>query len=320
MSDLDIKKHIGETIDLEAMESWPATKHIFDRKSILAIQAAYHAKRPLLVRGEPGTGKSQLAHAAAQILGRAFVSEVVHARSECQDLQWHFDAIARLGEAQALSSAKTEDIHKQLEATKFLSPGALWWAFDWKSAKDQYNDCSQKRGPMPCEKMTEAGWVVLIDEIDKADVDLPNGLLETLGNGAFKVPYLQTSVKVPKGVPAPLVIITTNEERELPAAFLRRCLVLHMHLPEGDELQKWLVERGKVHFPECDDEVLLLAAEQLVADREVADNHGLSKPGQAEYLDLLRAVVGIGGGVKEQTEALKDIKEFVLCKHPQETA
>ena len=95
--------HLNE-IPLPQRGSWPATVHRFDETSAWAVRAALAAQRPLLVRGEPGSGKSQLARAAAEVLGRLFVAEVVHARSESQDLQWRFDALGRLGDAQAMGA------------------------------------------------------------------------------------------------------------------------------------------------------------------------------------------------------------------------
>ncbi len=119
------------------------------------------------------------------------------------------------------------------------------------------------------------GCVVLIDEIDKADADLPNGLLETLGNGAFTIPYLDKPVGIARGSPPPLVVITTNEERELPRAFLRRCMVLHIELPKkDDELKCWLAARGKTHFPALSDDIRIEVANQLITDRKTALNLG----------------------------------------------
>lgn len=158
---------------------------------------------------------------------------------------------------------------------------------------------------------------MLIDEIDKADTDLPNGLLETLGNGDFAVPYLGASVRQSQDSPPPLVIITTNEERELPAAFLRRCLVLQLNLPEADDaLLNFLCQRGAVHFKDSTEVVRRKAGELLLEDRKAAHTQGLPPPGQAEYLDLLRAVYKLGRAESEQMDWLAKISEFVLKKAP----
>ncbi len=331
---------LDRTIDLPRYGSWPETKHRFDSDSANALNAAMAAQRPLLVRGEPGTGKSQLARAAAVLLNRVLVAEVVHARSESQDLHWHFDAVGRLGEAQALGATAGEAnplhgkraVESKLDPLRYLAPGALWWAFDWESAERQYAFSRFKhRRPEPPKGWTPMqGGVVLIDEIDKADADLPNGLLETLGNGGFSMPYRDQPVALPKGAIAPLVIITTNEERELPAAFVRRCFVLHLWLPDDDpeyaeeseqtrlrHLQNWLVERGTDHHGErIHPDVLRTAASQLCEDRNKARGQGVSPPGQAEYLDLLRALDDLAPvNPKAQQTLLGEIQDFAFKKY-----
>jgi MoxR-like ATPase len=228
---------INSPIDLPKLGSRPATRHVFDEPAAYALAAAEAANRPLLVRGEPGTGKSQLARAAAVARGKLFLSVVVHAHTESQDLQWHYDAVARLGEAQTLAHVEVGDRLDRMHPHRFLSPGPLWWVFDWDSAQAQWNACANPPEPVPPRAQAwrpSHGCVVLIDEIDKADTDLPNGLLETLGNGDFTIPYTGTAVRQSDESPPPLVVITTNEERELPPAFVRRCLVLPLSLPEED--------------------------------------------------------------------------------------
>ncbi len=320
---LNIKNN--ETRTIPATGSWPETEHVFEKKSIWAVNAALTAQRPLLIRGEPGIGKSQLARAAAHVLGRVFISEVVNARSECQDLQWHFDSLARLGEAQAIGAyGKEVNVKNVLDPLRFLSPGALWWTFNWEMAEEQARNSINGVGKP--EKLNgwspEKGSVLLIDEIDKADADLPNGLLETLGNGAFTVPYLDMPVKLGDHVPPPLVVITTNEERELPSAFVRRCLVLHMNPPDKkDELVKWLMKRGSIHFGDtCTAKVCEKTAHMLWEDRQEAIRRNHPAPGQAEYLDILRALRGMGAGKKpnedEQLKHLEMIGEFALKKYP----
>jgi len=310
----------GETVQLPAEGSWPDSVHVLDADSGWAVNAALAAERPLLVRGEPGCGKSQLARVAAKKLGRAFIAEVVNARGESRDLQWRFDAVARLGEAQTLGRLdKIEAVREQLNPRKYLAPGALWWAFDWRGAEAQAHICAvgAVRPLTPKDWQPERGCVVLIDEIDKAETELPNGLLETLGNGAFTVPYLDAPVGRVKDVPPPLVVITTNEERELPAAFLRRCLALHLDLPdEKDELLAWLEVRGKAHFNrKVAKAVREEAAALLWDDRQTARDAGHPEPGLAEYLDLLRALARLGKGAREQNKALEQIRQFALVKH-----
>ncbi|MEN8259211.1 MAG: MoxR family ATPase [Pseudomonadota bacterium] len=313
---------IGTETPLPARGSWPASVHVFDEPSAWAIRAALAAQRPLLVRGDPGTGKSQLARAAAEVLGRLFIAEVVHTRSESQDLQWRYDAVARLGDAQALGAIRQthDEVRRQLDPRNYLSPGALWWVFDWDSALDQH-ECGggQYTRPVPPKGWKpEKGSVLLIDEIDKADADLPNGLLETLGNGAFSVPWLEHALGTRPAIATPLVVITTNEERELPAAFVRRCLVLNLQLPEREsEFLNLLVERGKVHFKnKCHPDVYREAAHQLWEDRQSAETQGVTPPGQAEYIDMLRVISTLQPDTEQQMSLIGKISGFALKKHP----
>ena len=312
---------VATRIELPSCGTWPDSVHLLDEQSADAILAALAAERPLLVRGEPGSGKSQLARAAAQVLGRLFVSSVVHARSEAQDLLWEYDAVARLGEAQVLATVQSDLGHRErLDPRRYLIPGPLWWVFDWESAQSQITEFSLCKATPPA---APAGWtpvqgaVLLLDEIDKAEADLPNSLLETLGNGRFPVPWLDAPVGLRRGVPAPLVVITTNEERELPAAFLRRCMVLKLDLPTNpDDLIACLVQRGKEHFGADSAEGLrTLVAEQLVRDRARARDLGRPPPGQAEYLDILRALVNARGPDEAaQTALFRRIDRFALDK------
>ena len=424
----------GSRIRLEAYQSWEESFHVFDEESALAVEMALAAGRPLLVRGEPGSGKTQLARAAAQELNRHFIAQIINASSEGQDLLWTYDPVARLHDAQTLAaeaavktarqesrideaeqdtdneppqsgqaasaqsgkkrtsryrrkkSAKQRREREQLfkllrsgtatgpnrncpldrscggslDPGSYVSPGILWWALDCVSARRQHEQCrcpgyqpSFNRcpaGDMAAAELLAAarrGFVVLLDEIDKADASLPNALLEVLGNGSFQVPLVNELISVPPNREKPLVIITTNEERELPPAFVRRCLVLNLrfdderHLrnwwsrqaidkPEAfraDQFQpdraliRWLAERGEVHFEGFfTAKVRERAAELLVRDRREAKQLGMVKPGQAEYLDLLRALREMTApeDSSQQLALLERISPYALVKHPQE--
>lgn len=306
---------------IAAMASWPATQHQFDPNHILALQAAQATGRPLLIRGEAGTGKSQLAHAAAAVTGRAFLPVVVGATTEASDLHWKFDAIARLADAHMDSSRKTATgqgvvVASRLNVKHYVEPGALWWAMNWSTAEAQQAICHHGGAMRPDTSKDwtpQKGLVLLIDEIDKAEPDLPNGLLEALANSAFGVPLLGTTVTQAADCPKPLIIITTNDERELPAAFLRRCLVLTLQLPTGDQaLSAYMVALGKLHFPKLK-KVWQDAADMLVQDRKEAQRQRTYTPGLAEYLDLLRAVEQLG---PQGAASLEKLKLFYFEKQP----
>ena len=296
--------------------------HIFDEDDCYAMWSAYAAGRPLLVRGKPGTGKSQMAKAIADRLGWSFVSEVVRGSTELSDLHWSFDAIGRLGEAQtqgikpvAVSSEEgvsTKTTKDPLDPQNFLSPGAFWWAYNWETAKKQYEQCKSNLRPRPEDTEQKAGVVLLIDEIDKAEPDLPNGLLETLGNYEFTVPYVDQATRINpvKGNKKNLlIIITTNEERELPTAFVRRCFV---HTLKMDASVDWLVKRGQLHFGEkINPDVYEMAALQLIQDRK-SSAQGRYPPGLAEYIDLLHALKEVS--LEDQKKFLKKISGFALDK------
>jgi hypothetical protein len=219
-----------------------------------------------------------------------------------------------------------------LNPEHFLSPGILWWAYDWQRACETYQKCHNPHfHPVAeissCQESQPKGVVLLIDEIDKADADLPNSLLETLDMGRYRIPWVKEVVgcRLPENGSSglrPLVFITTNEDRQLPPAFLRRCLVLHLALPEKeDELVKFLIGRGRQHFSDANGQsriekkVLVAAAKDLWRDRQLAKKLGVMPPGQAEYLDLLRVLGQIGDSSGKQLTLLKKISSFALRKH-----
>lgn len=317
--------------------------HVFDKRDIAAVNAALRTRRPLLVRGEPGVGKSQLALAAAVVLKRAYVQHVVNALTEPNDLLWNEDAVRRLADAQVIGALghadalkhsnpenqstrwavkeEVDTLRKNIGRKNYLQPGPVWWAFNWSDARRQAEHAGIAEPVNPTKECSqETGVVVLIDEIDKAGSEVPNSLLEAFGSRQFAVPERAKPVTVEVGR-WPLVIITTNEERVLPNAFLRRCVVHDIKLPDHRTgLKEYLVTRAEAHFGEDEDKTGLYerAAKLTIEDREKAiRNHWEPLPGLAEYLDLLRAVDEMPGvDHKRRSDELDNLKDFFLKKHP----
>ena len=292
---------------LDPCGTWPKSVHRFDKDTVSALLSAEAAGRPLLLRGLPGTGKSQVARAAAAAVSprRLFVSIVIDGRTEAQDLLWRYDAVGRLSDAHAGGAGARP-------AEDYLSPGPLWWAYNWTKANTQWE--KRKHGDKPDlpsdEWKSEHGTVLLIDEIDKADPDLPNAFLEVLGNQSFSVPIL--GQRVVRGETPPLVIITTNEERELPPAFLRRCFV-HVLKPPTDMTtygELHLKRRGLNSFSK----VLEEAAALIRQDQQRAKQMAAYAPGLAEYLDLVIALAEREPTQARQLKLLHDVARYVLHK------
>ena len=263
----------------------------------LAVEVALTTGRPLLLRGEPGTGKSSLAPYVARRLGWRYYEYVVTSASSASDLLWRFDAVRRLADAQA-KSVKPE--------SQYVEPGVLWWALDRSSALSY---AAQGSSVEPDRETNETRdphrALVLIDEIDKAHPDLPNGLLVALGSNQITVPYLPSPITIdperkgaaplslPKGVAiSPVqIVITTNEERELPAAFVRRCVTYALEHPgplDLVEIARAQFDRPKEPFKAMDAKLAGAIAHRLEALRSEAPV-GSHRPSTAEFLDAFRA-------------------------------
>ncbi|TMC21180.1 MAG: AAA family ATPase [Chloroflexi bacterium] len=260
--------------------------YVYTEKIILAVNVALATTRPLLVRGPSGSGKSSLASSVADILRWRYYEEVIGSRTQARDLLWRFDTLRRLNDAQAQKLQK--------DPAAYIEPGVLWWAFDRDSALRRG---SVKSAPIdipfatePAQRHEHMRAVVLIDEIDKADPDVPNDLLVPLGAGNFVVSETETCVRARS---SPLVFITTNEERVLPRAFLRRCVVLTLEAP--DELRLY-------------EDV----AKQVIEQEQNKHQTKSLTPSAAEYLDTIRACLELG--VRPHDETWEAIFETTLLK------
>ncbi|MGW0778842.1 AAA family ATPase [Streptomyces sp. NPDC002835] len=274
----------------------------------LAIKVALAAGRPLLLRGKPGSGKSSMAPYVAKQRNWRYYNFVVTSQTRARDLQWTFDGVRRLADAQARSWRGP----KLQGPDAYVEPGPLWWAFAPKSAAQHVRRSAPARGAAsvedfehPVEERNKGRdaqhSVVLIDEIDKADPDVPNGLLVPLGSHAFTVAESGTRVTIevdPDAAPGRpfhqhLVVITTNEERELPQAFLRRCVIAELTPPSSvEQLVRIAEEHLKVRIGTVDTADMELAealAQELQLVRDSARREGVREPSTAEYLDALWA-------------------------------
>jgi MoxR-like ATPase len=263
----------------------------------MAVNVALATGRPLLVRGPSGTGKSSLARAVAHRLGWRYYEQTVTSRTSAQDLLWTFDAVGRLNDAQ--------DPRREMKDTAdYVKPGVLWWAFERASA--QGFEPGEPEQPYPRSEDS----VVLIDEIDKAEPDVPNNLLLPVGSLMFYVAEARREVKAPADHP-PLIFITTNDERQLPAAFLRRCVVLELEPPDADQLKRIAI----LHFRKRDDGLYGALADEIVNAFKKGER---PEPNAAEFLDAVWACVSLGvrppAQGEEPTAAWKAVREATLVK------
>lgn len=287
-------------------------RYLLDDDVRLAVRMAWATSRPLLVVGEAGCGKTQLAAALGAAWQIPCIAQTIHARTEAQDLFFHFDAVARLSDAQMRGAlGGTPNAPGRTGATQgcdplnpahYLRPGPLWWALNAESAwalNQGRPDSFQLTAPTGLPAQWAGGAsVVLLDEVDKGSDELSESLLEVLDERRFTVPWTGQRVEQAKTA-RPFLLMTSNGSRPLPPPFLRRCIVLSMHLPESrDSLLPWLLLRGRAHFParEVKDGAMERAAELIFEDRSRARDQQRYKPGVAEYLYLCQAVATLASG------------------------
>ncbi|MGY6274080.1 AAA family ATPase [Methylomonas sp. MgM2] len=243
--------------------------YVFSREMELAVSAAHVTQRPILVTGPAGCGKSSFARNTAHRLNWRFLEKAVTSRTEITDLLWEIDQLRRLQDAQL--GRLSDNIFT------YMRPGIMWRTFDAVGASDPP---AWARSPENDDaRQTQIPAVALIDEIDKADPDLPNNLLEVLGSLRFEVENTGRRIEC-RGTP-PLIILTSNDERDLPAAFLRRCIHLRMKQPD-------LKDVGYAHFPEH--KPLVDAALGFI-ETAIAESRDRTALSAAEFLDFVLACI-----------------------------
>ncbi len=218
----------------------------------MAVNAAINLERPLLIKGEPGTGKTLLAIEVAKVLGMPLIEWHIKSTTKAVNGLYEYDAVSRLRDSQ-LGEKGVDEIGNYIEK------GPLWHAFE---SHDQA--------------------VVLIDEIDKADIEFPNDLLQELDRMEFFVYETQQTIKAKQ---RPLIIITSNNEKELPDAFLRRCFFHYIQFPKNETMEKII----NVHFPDIKNNLLKEALEVFYSIRDV--NGIKKKPSTSELLDWIKLLL-----------------------------
>jgi MoxR-like ATPase len=272
--------------------------YVYNEEIVLAVNVALAARRPLLVRGPSGGGKSSLARNVANFFKYRYYEAVISSRTQARDLLWEVDLLRRLHDAQATQGAFSSDM------TRYIVPGVLWWAFDRQSAL-RHRKAKQEPGKQKYPDAARA--VVLLDEIDKADPDVPNNLLVPLGSLQFLVEETGETIETTREM-APLVFITTNGERELPTAFLRRCVEVELP-PSPPERLKQI---GRAHFPEMSDERLDQIADQISQSLPASGKAQDNTPSPAEYIDTLRACARLD--IDSASEAWEKVVQMTLWK------
>ncbi len=218
----------------------------------MAVNAAVTLERPILIKGEPGTGKTQLAIEVAQSLGKPLYEWHIKSTTKAQQGLYEYDAVARLRDSQ-LGDDKVHDI------ANYIRRGKLWEAFD-----------------------SEVQPVLLIDEIDKADIEFPNDLLQELDRMEF---YVYETKKLITARHRPIIVITSNNEKELPDAFLRRCFFHYIKFPD----EKTMAQIVDVHFPNLKKDLLSAALNTFYKIRDVRALK--KKPSTAELLDWIKLLL-----------------------------
>lgn len=250
-----MKEQMTEQMTNPAIEQLPfesTAQYIATDSLKLAVNAARLLQKPLLIKGEPGTGKTLLAEQVAASLGMPLITWHIKSTTKAQQGLYEYDAVSRLRDSQ-LGDEKTHHI------SHYIKPGKLWEAFT-----------------------SPVRAVLLIDEIDKADIEFPNDLLHELDRMAF---YVYETGETVSAQQRPIVIITSNNEKELPDAFLRRCFFHYIDFPDQDTMRQII----KVHFGDIEQH---LVSQALAVFYQIREVKGLKKPpSTSELVDWIKLLL-----------------------------
>jgi MoxR-like ATPase len=252
-----------------------------------AVNVAIALKRPLLIRGEPGTGKTLLAHSIAHGLGKKILVWNIKSTTKAQEGLYVYDTVQRLNDSR-FGDKDLSDIKQ------YIKLGKLGQAF-----------------------VSPQQVVLLIDEIDKADLEFPNDLLNELDEMSFYIPETEETISA---VHRPIVVITSNAEKELPDAFLRRCIFHYIEFPDPELME----EIVRVHFPDIENNLLREALKTFYALRQIDDFR--KKPSTSELIDWIQALIAGGVSIHRISEEIPfigtllkketDYDFFINRKHP----
>ena len=268
-------------IEVNAQNFNGTQEYVASEQLLAAVNVAIALQKPLLIKGEPGTGKTMLAEAVAKSLGKRLIIWNIKSTTKAQDGLYMYDTIQRLYDGQFGEN----DVH---DISQYIKLGKLGEAFD-----------------------SEEQVILLIDEIDKADLEFPNDLLWELDQMEF---YIHETKRTVKAKQRPIVIITSNAEKELPDAFLRRCIFHYIDFPDKPLME----EIVRVHFPNVDDELLKNAMDVFYEIRSFRDIR--KKPSTSELIDWINALQIGGIPVEKIKKELPFIGVVVKKDEDMETA
>ncbi|QJD80576.1 AAA family ATPase [Spirosoma rhododendri] len=256
----------------------------------IAVNAAIELQKPLLIKGEPGTGKTLLAFEIAQALGKTLYTWHVKSTTTAQQGLYEYDAVSRLRDSQ-LATGGSEEANRVTDLANYIRKGKIWDAFE-----------------------ADQQVVLLIDEIDKADIEFPNDLLQELDRMEFYCYELQRTISARH---RPIVIITSNNEKELPDAFLRRCFFHFIRFPDRATMHRIVA----VHYPKLSHELMLRSVSVFYSIRDIKALR--KKPSTSELIDWIRLL--LASGVTEEDlvdlDALNEMPPYMgaLLKNEQDT-